>query len=88
MNDNSPDREAAVPQVLNLIEKHVDRLTDLTQKLDERLKVVANSQTQEKAEEATRASFGVPLAERIARISEGIENNCDRLQSVLDRLEI
>ena len=90
MDQNCASREAIVPQVLGVVEKQLDRLGDITQKLVERLENVTRAASEAKSQqpEPERAAFGVLMAERIARIGEGLEKNGDRLQSVLDRLEI
>ena len=86
--DGCEVREAAIPHVLNKLEKSLDRLADLTHKLVERLEVVTHAQAEPKGAEPPATSHGVPMAERIARINEGLENAGGRLQDVLDRLEI
>jgi len=87
-NCGGAQREAVVPKVLGMVEKQLDRLGDITQKLGERLESVTSTSEVAKAPESERPSSGVPMAERIARISEGFENNGDRLQYLLDHLEI
>ena len=86
--DGCEVREAAIPHGLNKLEKNLDRLADTTHKLVERLEIVTHAQAESKGAEPPAASHGVPLAERIARINEGLENAVGRLQDVLDRLEI
>jgi len=87
-DQNGGSREAMVPKVLGMVEKQVDRLGDITQKLVERLDSVTRASQESKAPQSERATSGVAMAERIARIEDGLENNVDRLQSILDRLEI
>ena len=87
-NCDEASREAAVPQTLGRVEKQLDRLGDTTQKLVERLDSVTRVSQEPKAPQPERSAYGVQMAERIARIEDGLENNVDRLQSTLDRLEI
>ena len=88
MDQNACSREAVVPQILGKVEKQLDRLGDITQKLVERLEPVTRASTDAKTPQSERPASGVVMAERIARIDEGLEKNGDRLRSLLDRLEI
>ena len=88
MDQNGATREAVVPNVLGMVEKQLNRLGDITQKLVERLETVTRTSTDAKTPQSERPSYGVPMAERFARIEEGLANTGDKLQSLLDRLEI
>lgn len=81
-------REAVVPKVLGMVEKQLDRLSDIAVKMQERLDTVTRASTADKPQQSESPSYGVPMAERFARIEEGLESIGDRLQSLLDRLEI
>ena len=88
MDAECATREAVVPNVLGMVEKQLNRLGDITQKLVERLETVTRTSTDAKTPQSERPSYGVPMAERFARIEEGLANTGDKLQSLLDRLEI
>ena len=88
MGPDCTNREAVVPNVLGMVEKQVNRLGDISQKLVERLEIVTRTSTDAKTPQSERPSYGVPMAERFARIEEGLTDTGDKLQSLLDHLEI
>ena len=87
-NCGEAQREAMVPKALGMVEKQLDRLGNIAQKLVERLETVTRASTDAKTPQSERPCYGVPMAERFARIEEGLTDTGDKLQFLLDRLEI
>ena len=88
VNCGGAQREAVVLKVLGMVEKQLDRLGNIAQKLVERLETVTRASTDAKTPQSERPCYGVPMAERFVRIEEGLADTGDKLQSLLDRLEI
>jgi len=76
-----------VETAINALEHTTERLQDLSQMLVCRLEQVTCSATP-KVEEEKRQEYGTPLAERLAKIDEGLDIAGWNLQSILDRLQI
>ena len=88
MCETATAREAMIPKAFGDVEKQLDRLSDLTHRLIERLDTLTRPRDTEKAPQPERPSSGVQIVDRLTRISGGVETIGDGLQSLIDRLEI